>query len=132
VPFVVLPKGGFGKVQIGDIAVVRHKDRTVYAIVGDAGPASKFGEGSIALNAKLLGKFGDPFLNMKATWTLDIQGAAVSMLVLGGTRGKLNDDYSPQNIEVVARRELARWNGNGDPLTRFEACRAAAAVNPSK
>jgi hypothetical protein len=129
VPFVVLPKGGFGKVRIGDIAVVRHKDKTVYAIVGDAGPASRFGEGSIALNAKLLGKYGDPFLNMKETWTLDIQGSAVSMLVLGDTRSKLNDDYSSQNIEVVARRELARWSGNGDPLARFDACRAAAPVN---
>src|SRR5262249_25355497 len=72
VPFVVLPKGGFGKVQIGDIAVVRFKDKVVYAVVGDAGPATKLGEGSIALNAMLLGKFGEPFLNMKATWSLDI------------------------------------------------------------
>src|SRR5215813_197540 len=130
VPFVVLPKGGFGKVQIGDIAIVRHKDRVVYAIVGDAGPATKLGEGSIALNAMLLGKFGEPFLNMKATWTLDIaSGGAVSILVLGDTRGGLNGNYSPLNIESVARKELSRWSGPGDPLARFEACRAMAPVN---
>ena len=130
VPFVVLPKGGFGRVRIGDVAVVRHKDRVVYAVVGDAGPATKLGEGSIALNARLLGKFGEPFLNMKATWTLDIDsGGAVSILVLGDTAGQLNGNYSPANIESVARRELARWAGPGDPLARFEACRTIAPVN---
>jgi hypothetical protein len=130
VPFVVLPKGGFGKVGIGDIAIVQHKDKVVYAIVGDAGPATKLGEGSIALNAKLLGKFGEPFLNMKATWSLDIDhGGPVSILVLGDTRDMLNGNYAPHNIESVAKRELARWSGHGDPLARFEACRSAAPVN---
>jgi hypothetical protein len=133
VPFVVLPKGGFGKVQIGDVAIVRFRDRVVYAIVGDAGPATKLGEGSIALNAMLLGKFGEPFLNMKATWSLDIDsGGPVSILVLGNTRGGLNGNYSPLNIESVARRELSRWSGPGDPLARFEACRAAAPVNSAR
>jgi len=132
VPFVVLPKGGFGKVQIGDVAIVRYKDRVVYAVVGDAGPATKLGEGSIALNARLLGKFGEPFLNMKATWTLDIDGGPVSILVLGDTRGSLNGNYSPHNIESVARRELSRWSGSADPLARFEACRATAPVNRAK
>jgi Fungal chitosanase of glycosyl hydrolase group 75 len=133
VPFIVLPKGGFGKVQVGDIAVVRYKDRLVYAVVGDAGPATKLGEGSIALNAKLLGKFGEPVLNMKATWKLDIDsGGPVSILVLGGTHDNLNGNYSPQNIELVARREFARWGGGPDPLARFEACRAIAPVNGAK
>jgi hypothetical protein len=133
VPFIVLPKGGFGKVGIGDVAIVRHKDKVVYAIVGDAGPATKLGEGSIGLNARLLGKFGEPFPNMKATWSLDIDsGGPISILVLGNTRAAFNGNYSPANIEAVARRELSRWNGSGDPLGRFEACRAAAPVNPAK
>jgi hypothetical protein len=133
VPFVVLPKGGFGKVQIGDVAIVRFKDRMVHAVVGDAGPATKLGEGSIALNAMLLGKFGEPFLNMKATWSLDIDsGGPVSILVLGDTHGALNGNYSPANVESVARRELSRWNGQGDPMTRFEACRAMAPKNSAK
>jgi hypothetical protein len=70
---------------------------------------------------------------MKATWKLDIDsGGPVSILVLGGTRGSLNGNYSPQNIEAVARRELARWSGGHDPLARFEACRAIAPVNGAK
>jgi Fungal chitosanase of glycosyl hydrolase group 75 len=132
VPFVVLPKGGFGDVRIGDIAIVSFKDRIVYAVVGDAGPATKLGEGSIGLNARLLGKFGEPFLNMKATWTLDIESGPVSILVLGNTRDALDGNYSPHNIEHVARRELAHWNGGGEPLARFEACRAMAPVNSRK
>jgi hypothetical protein len=133
VPFIVLPKGGFGRVRIGDIAIVWHKDKVVYAIVGDAGPATKLGEGSIALNAMLLGKFGDPFPNMKATWSLDIGGSGpVSLLVLGGTNRNLHGDYSARNVETVAKAELAHWNGHGDPLRRFEACRAMAPVNPAR
>jgi hypothetical protein len=133
VPFIVLPKGGFGKVQVGDVAIVRFKDNVVYAVVGDGGPATKLGEASIATNAMLLGRFGEPFLNMKATWSLDIDsGAPVSILVLGDTHGSLNGDYSPRNVDAVARRELARWSGDGDPLARFEACRALAPVNPAK
>jgi len=134
VPFVVLPKGGFGKVRVGDIAIARLKqggvDRVVYGIVGDGGPPTKLGEASIAFNAMLLGRYGDSILNMKDTWTLDIEGPAVALLVLGDTQRSLNGDYSPRNIEAVARRELARWNGDGDPLARFDACRAVAPVNP--
>jgi len=133
VPFIVLPKGGFGRVEVGDIAIVWRKEKVVYAVVGDAGPATKLGEASIALNAMLLGKFGEPFPNMKATWSLDIDsGGPVSILVLGGTHRNLRGDYAPANVEAVARQELAHWNGHGDPLRRFEACRAMAPVNPKK
>jgi hypothetical protein len=129
VPFVVLPLGGFGQVRVGDIAILQSNDRTVYAIIGDEGPGTKLGEGSIALNAGLLGKSGEPLLTMKDTWAIDIQGRAVSLLVLGGTNKKLNGDYSPRNIEAVAQQELKRWNGDGDPMTRFGACKTAAPVN---
>jgi hypothetical protein len=132
VPYIVLPLGGFGQVRVGDIAILQSNDRTVrtvYGIVGDEGPGTKLGEGSIALNAKLLGKSGEPLLTMKDTWAIDIQGRAISLLVLGGTNKSLNGDYSPLNIEAVARQELKRWNGDGDPLTRFEACKAVAPAN---
>ena len=129
VPYVVLPLGGFGQVRVGDVAIVQSKDRTVFAVVGDEGPGTKLGEGSIALTAKLLGKSGEPLLSMKETWALDIDGRAVSLLVLGGTNKSLNGDYSARNIEAVAQQELKRWNGEGDPMTRFTACKAAAPGN---
>ncbi len=132
VPYVVLPLGGFGQVRVGDIAILQSNERpvrTVYAIVGDEGPGTKLGEASIALNAKLLGKSGEPLLTMKDTWAIDIQGRAVSLLVLGGTNKSLNGDYSARNIEAVAQQELKRWNGDGNPLTRFEACKTVAPAN---
>lgn len=132
VPFLVLPKGGFGKVGIGDIAVARLKqngnDRLVYGLIADAGPPHRLGEGSVAMNASLLGKGEQPVLNMRQAWALDIEGRAVAMLVLGGTRSQLNSNYSRANVEAVAKRAFERWGG-GNPLARFDACIAQADVN---
>ena len=132
VPFFVLPKGGFGGVGIGDVMVARMKkdgvDRIVYGVIADAGPAGKFGEGSVALNAALLGKADMPVMNMKETWALDIEGPQVTVLVLGGTRDLLKGDYSRKNVEAVSRAEFAKWGG-GDPMRRLDACAARAKVN---
>jgi hypothetical protein len=48
--------------------------------------------------------------------------------VLGDTRDRLNNDYSPANVAAVARMEFDRWS-EGDPIGRFEACRMLAIVN---
>ncbi len=132
IPFFVLPKGGFGDVRIGDVMVARMTkggvERTVFGIIADAGPPGQFGEGSVALNAALLGKADVPVMNMKETWALDIEGPPVTVLVIGGTRGLLKGDYSKKNIEAVARAEFSRWGGH-DPMRQFNACAAAAKVN---
>lgn len=132
VPFFVLPKGGFGSVGIGDVMLARMKkdgiERTVYGLVADAGPAGKFGEGSVALNAALLGKADVPVMNMKETWALDIEGPQVTVLVLGGTRDRFRGDYSRKNVEAVAKAEFARWGG-ANPLARLDSCVARAKVN---
>jgi hypothetical protein len=122
IPFIVLPRGGFGQVGIGDVAVVRMegKNEIVYAIVGDAGPAHRIGEGSIALNQMLLSKSG-PAMNTRDVYAIDISGKAVSMLVLGGTKAELNGDYSPPNIRAVAQRRFRQWSG-GDSTARLDAC----------
>lgn len=136
IPFFVLPKGGFGKVGIGDLMVARLKqgdsDRIIYGLIADAGPAGKLGEGSVALNAALLGKGEKPILNLKDTWALDISGPAVAILVFGGTRSLLKRNYSKSNIESVARQVFARWGGNIDPIRRLDACMAQAKVNSKK
>lgn len=44
--YVVIPKSGFPHAVIGDLAVVEYRGRTLAAVVGDAGPVAKFGEGS--------------------------------------------------------------------------------------
>jgi hypothetical protein len=131
IPFLVLPKGGFGGVGIGDVMVARMKrdgvERTIYGIVADAGPAHQLGEGSAALNAALLGRTR-PLINMRDSWALDIEGSAVTTLVLGGTRDKFRGDYSRKNVEAVAKAEFTRWGG-ADPLARLDACVARAKVN---
>jgi hypothetical protein len=134
VPYFVLPKGGFGDVRVGDVAIAQivqnGTTRTVYGLVGDAG-GGRLGEASVAFNAALLGKLTGSLSSMRDTWALDIDGARVAVLVLGGTREKFNGLYTPANIGVVARSELARWGGN-EPLRRFEACAAASPVNPKR
>jgi hypothetical protein len=60
-PFVVLPSSMFGKrtpfsVAIGDYCVVIHANALYPAIVGDAGPAYKTGEGSLRLCRQLNGR----------------------------------------------------------------------------
>ncbi|MEZ4386401.1 MAG: glycoside hydrolase family 75 protein [Candidatus Krumholzibacteriia bacterium] len=56
VPYIVLPRGlpeRFG-IALGDLAAVRYRGRTVFAVFADVGPADRLGEGSIRL-AELLG-----------------------------------------------------------------------------
>jgi hypothetical protein len=124
IPFIVLPRGGFGKVGIGDVAIVRMesggKREIIYAIVGDAGPARRIGEGSIALNQMLLSKTG-PAMNTRDVYAIDISGKQVSMLVLGGTKAQFNGDYSLDNIRRVSEAEFRRWSG-GASTARLDAC----------
>ncbi|MBI2362650.1 MAG: hypothetical protein HYV15_04640 [Elusimicrobia bacterium] len=52
VPYVVVPlKSGMAK--LGDLVVVEYGGRSVLAVVGDKGPAHRFGEGSMALARQL-------------------------------------------------------------------------------
>ena len=56
VPFVVIPMGGFAEelgVELGDVVAVIWKSKRVFALIGDAGPPCKIGEGSIALHEAL-------------------------------------------------------------------------------
>jgi hypothetical protein len=60
IPAVIVPKGGFAGAAIGDVAVghireVEGRERLAFGIVGDLGPNHRFGEGTLAFNAALLG-----------------------------------------------------------------------------
>jgi len=126
VPFFVLPDDAFGNARIGDIVVARvdqaPADRLVFGVVGDTGPVGKIGEASIAFNKALLAK-SEPVMNGHDVEALDISGRRVVLLLFGGTRARLNGDYSRQNIEAVGRQEFARWSGAApDPAHRLDAC----------
>jgi hypothetical protein len=138
IPFFVLPGGNFGHIEIGDIVIGHFKsdrtERVAFGIAGDAGPIEQFGEGSIAFNQILLGKTGQPVINVRDVNALDIdsdflkkENATLAILVLGGTKKRLGGNYSRENIEKIGREELARWNGGGERLTqRLNACVARA------
>lgn len=135
VPFFVLPGGRVGDAKIGDIvvgqAVVGRQERTIFGVVGDAGPAQQFGEASIAFIQGLLGKTGQPVMNSAALNALDIGPEAkvsVAILIMGGTKEALGGDYSRANLERVGREQLAAW-GDNDPARRLRSCLAQAKVN---
>lgn len=52
VPYVVLPLGYQGA-RLGDLVYVQYKGRGAWAVVGDYGPETRFGEGSSALASQL-------------------------------------------------------------------------------
>ena len=56
VPYVVMPLGDFRResgVQLGDLAAVVKDGRVAFAIVGDLGPRTHIGEGSMKLHTEL-------------------------------------------------------------------------------
>ncbi len=134
IPFFVLPGGSVGTAQIGDIVIGFYKtgstERIAFGIAGDAGPIEQFGEGSVLFNQILLGQTKKPVINIDdvnsfhiSSERLKADNATLAILVLGGTKQRLNGDYSRANVEKVGRAELARWNGGGANMTaRLNAC----------
>ena len=134
IPYFVLPTGEVGGAGLGDIVVARATiggaQRLIYGIVADAGPANKFGEGSIAFNQALMGRSRRLVMNVHGTNSLDISGVTVSVLILGGTRRFLRGDYSHDNIKAVGPEVFARWKQNSrDPMRRLDACIEQAKIN---
>lgn len=136
VPFFVLPGGHVGDAKIGDIVVahaqVSGEERFVYGVVGDAGPAQSFGEGSIAFIQELLGKRDEPVMNSATLNRLDIgkeSNITVAILILGGTKELLSGDYSRNNLEKVGKEQFALW-GAANPERRLKSCIAQAKTNP--
>ncbi len=134
IPFFVLPGGGVGQAEIGDIVIGFYKsgriERIAFGIAADAGPVEQFGEGSVAFNRILLGQTAKPIMNIDDVNALHIsserlknENATLAILVLGGTKEKFGGNYSRENIERVGRAELARWNGGAGEITkRLNAC----------
>jgi len=58
----------------------------------------------------------------------------VAILILGGSGKSLNQNYTRDNIEKVAKAAFANWGAekNADPVQRFDACVAGATVNPRR
>ena len=123
IPFVVIPsqwqRNKFQGVQLGDFAVVVRKTTgdMSFAVVGDLGPRTKLGEGSVALHQAL---GNDPFVkrpdgNIRA-W-IGISPHDVVYVIFPGSRksGKL---MTRALIDQEGRTHLARFGGEA----RLRAC----------
>ena len=135
VPFFILPGGHIGEAKVGDIVIaharIGNEERFVYGVIGDAGPAQNFGEGSIAFIQELLGTRGEPVMNSAALNALDIgkdSNVTVAILILGGTKELLGGDYSRDNLEKIGKEQFAKW-GKADPIQRLKSCIKQAKPN---
>lgn len=129
-PALVLPKSPseFAKrAKVGDlvVAMVPGANQPVYAVVGDMGPAGELGEGSIALNGKLLGRTSLPknYLEVRGKGEFRGRGWTVPraiVLVLPGTRDAANPFMTPERIDEAAKKHFDTWGG----VARLESCAA--------
>jgi hypothetical protein len=110
-------------VGVGDVAVVLSGDgeKTVFAVVGDKGPAKELGEGSIALNGELLGKTAPPanYEEVKGRNGWNVRMAFT--LIFPGTRSEAAPFMTRERIEAKAREAFEKWGG----IERLRACRKA-------
>ncbi len=139
IPYFVLPGGSFGRIGVGDIAIIHatinKEDRLVFAVVGNSGPTESFGEPSVALLQRLMKKQLEGVENNAAlnSWHLPgkkVPDLEVTVLLLGGTASKLGGLYTEEKLKDVGLAELKAWNRNapGD-LDRLRACAAQTPVN---
>ena len=138
-PAIVLPKNPsrtqlseFAKrnAKVGDlvVAVVPGAAAPVYAVVGDTGPVNELGEGSIALNGKLLGKSSLPvnYLEVRGKGMFAGRGWTVPsamVLVFPGTRNTADPLMTTDRIDAAANQRFERWGG----MARMKSCAAAYA-----
>lgn len=95
----------------------------VYAVVGDTGPATELGEGSIALNGKLLGKTSAPVSYLEVRGKGEFKGRAWTVpraivIVFPGTRDKSDPLMTPDRIDEAAKKRFDDWGG----IERMKSC----------
>ncbi|MCA1568258.1 MAG: hypothetical protein LC803_21960 [Acidobacteria bacterium] len=141
VPALVLPGNprngvsGFAarRARVGDLVVAMLPSATqpVYAVIGDIGPADELGEGSVALNGRLLGKTGEPanYDEVRGRGRYAGRGWQVPralVLVFPGTRDLQNPYMTTPRIGEAATRRFEEWGG----ISRLRACAAEYARRP--
>jgi hypothetical protein len=133
-PAIVLPKNpsrnslsGFAKrnAKVGDlvVAMVPGSSTPVYAVVGDTGPSNELGEGSVALNGKLLSKDSLPSNYREVRGRDEFKGKGwmvqkAVIVVFPGTRDEANPYMSPGRIDEMAAKRFESWGG----IKRLNSC----------
>ena len=134
VPSIVIPKGSTRfpsqflarNVKVGDLVAAMRIDQEapLMAVVGDTGPVDSLGEASIAMNARLLGKQGEPqnYKDVK-TWV----APPTLVLVFAGSRDAAQPYLGTDRIDADAGRRFDAWGG----VPRAKACVAAYRAQPT-
>ncbi len=113
--------------RVGDlvVAMVPGSSTPVFAVIGDTGPVGQLGEGSLALNGKLLKKAEKPvnYLEVRGkglykgkAWTVPY----AAVLIFPGTRDAANPYITTDRLDAAAKARFDAWGG----LPRLEACLA--------
>lgn len=126
-PAIVLPSGPSRSVpshfarrdaKVGDLAVALLRDAPspVFAVVGDTGPVGELGEGSVALNGRLLGKAADPLNYYELRGKGIFKGKAwvtppTVVIIFPGTRNATEPLMTPERIDAAARPLFEEWGG---------------------
>lgn len=128
-PAIVIPKGSNGfsqrNVRVGDLVVTLRPGKTspVFAVVGDTGPVNSLGEGSIALNGRLLDKAAPPVNYTEVRGRKEFVGKGWSVpetivLIFPGTRDENTPYMTPERINAASKKLFEDWGG----ITRAQAC----------
>ena len=136
-PAIVIPKDPAKNVpsefrgrnaKVGDLVVTLLRDamQPVFAVVGDTGPVGELGEGSVALNGKLLGKSAPPLNYQELRGKGAFKGQAWTVpptvvIIFPGTRSESDPWMSPERIDPAARERFEAWGG----VARAKACATA-------
>ena len=131
VPALVLQGGtnGFTRrdIRVGDAVVAWRPGLAgpVYAVAGDTGPNDRLGEGSIALNAALLGLTGEPTNYRQVRRDYVVPKAYV--LIFPATRDAANPRITAERVSEAARAAFTAWGGGSEAgaMERMRACAGA-------
>ena len=122
VPALVLP-GGANEfrsrgARVGDlvVAVTPGGADPVYAVVGDTGPPGELGEGSVALNGRLLGKTAAPtnYKDVKRGWVVP----HAIVLIFPSSRDATRPYMTTARIDEAGKPRFEAWGG----MPRLKAC----------
>ena len=118
--------------RTGDLVVTMLPDGSapVFAVVGDTGPVKELGEGSVALNGRLLGKTSEPsnYDEVRGRGQFAGRGWQVRralVLVFPNTRNTQKPYMTTERIDADALRRFEDWGGTA----RLKACATAYAAH---
>lgn len=132
-PAIVIPKnpkGGLSEfakrnAKVGDLVVAARADllEPVFAVVGDTGPVDSLGEGSVALNGRLLKKSAPPVNYREIRGKTPFKGQSwvappTAVLIFPATRDEKSPYMQPERIDKATDERFAQWGG----VERLEAC----------